>query len=348
MRVKHIDVIDNKIVQPPDAPQKLFAESVLPLLPPGLYQAAAALPGSVQARIEEIRVREGRPLEVIYGGQYGFVGPDGSIGRETSGAHTVSREDCAQLLERLTRHSLYSFEEELKRGFITVEGGHRVGLAGRTVLEDGRVRMIRDVSGFNIRIAREVPGCGRAVLPSILDAAGRSVHHTLVISPPGHGKTTMIRDLARLISEGEWPVSGGYGGGRKVGIVDERSEIAACVRGVPRFRLGPRTDVLDGCPKAEGMMMLIRSMSPEVLVVDEIGRPEDALAVHEAIHAGIRIIATAHGASREDVLSRPVLRELTASGVFRRLVILQGRGASVRVESLTGARHSAEGGMAGC
>lgn len=347
MRVKHIDVIDNKIVQPPHAQHELFAQSVLPLLPAGLYRAAAALPVNVQARIEEIRVREGRPLEVVYGGQYGFVSTDGTISRESGGAHTVSQEDCAQLLERLTRHSLYSFEEELKRGFITVEGGHRVGLAGRTVLEDGRVRMIRDVSGFNIRIAREVTGCARPVLPSILDAGERTVHHTLIISPPGHGKTTMIRDLARMVSEGEWPEPG-YGGGRKVGIVDERSEIAACVRGVPRFQVGPRTDVLDGCPKAEGMMMLIRSMSPEVLVVDEIGRPEDALAVHEAIHAGIRIIATAHGSSREDMLARPVLKELASAGVFRRLVILRGRGASVQVENLPGTAQSAGGGMRGC
>lgn len=343
MRVKHIDVIDNKIVQTTQTPVKLFVESVLPLLPPALCQAAASLPDSVQARIEEIRIREGRPLEVVYGGQYAFVSTDGGMDVQPGEAHTVTHGDCAQLLERLTRHSLYSFEEELKRGFITVEGGHRVGLAGRTVLEEGRVRMIRDVSGFNIRIAREVHGCGRAVLPSILDRSQRTVHHTLVISPPGHGKTTLIRDLARMVSEGDWPEPG-YGGGKKVGIVDERSEIAACVRGVPRFRLGPRTDVLDACPKAEGMMMLIRSMSPEVLVVDEIGRPEDALAVHEAIHAGIRIIATAHGASREDMLARPVLKDLAAAGVFRRLVLLRGRGASIRVEDLSGPPHSAGGG----
>lgn len=329
MRAKHIDVIDNKISTPAETAGLI---SILPLLPPALRHAAGLLPREVQAGAQELRIREGRPLEIVYGGKYGFVRRDGQVSPHPEGALLAGREECAKLLELLTCHSVYSFEEELRRGFITVEGGHRVGLAGRTVLDEGKVRLIRDVSSFNIRIAREVKGCARPVLPRILDKQGRTVHHTLVISPPGHGKTTLIRDLARLISAGEWPEPG-FGGGRKVGIVDERSEVAACVRGVPRFEVGPRTDVMDGCPKAEGMIMMIRSMSPEVLIVDEIGRPEDARAVHEAIHAGIRIIATAHGSSREDALRRPVLRELAGDGVFQRFVTLNNRGNGARVET---------------
>ncbi|MGO4273638.1 stage III sporulation protein AA, partial [Paenibacillus sp. TAF58] len=163
------------------------------------------------------------------------------------------------------------------------------------------------------------------VLPQLIDPLLRSIHHTLIISPPQHGKTTLIRDLARLISRGEWGTNYVSASGKKVGVVDERSELAACVKGVPRFDLGPRTDVMDGCPKAEGMMMMIRSLSPDVLIVDEIGRPEDANAIHEAVHTGIRVVATAHGADYEDVRRRPVLKQLLDEGVFTRYVILQRR-----------------------
>jgi len=307
---------------------------ILTLLPPALREPVARLPAELQKRAEELRIREGRPLEIVHSEGYAFVGPNGNPLGQAAGSCIPTREDCAKLLELLTRHSIYSYEEELKRGYITVEGGHRVGLAGRTVLEESRVKQIRDVSGFNIRIAREVTGCGRKVLPHIMDYGERNVHHTLIVSPPQHGKTTMIRDLARMISSGEWPEAG-FAGGRKVGIVDERSEIAAGVRGVPRFDVGPRTDVMDGCPKSEGMIMMIRSMSPEVLVADEIGRPEDAYAIHEAVHAGIRVIATAHGSSLEDALRRPVLRELAEDRVFRRVVVLRKGPGGVSVESVS-------------
>jgi stage III sporulation protein AA len=234
------------------------------------------------------------------------------------------------LLEMLTNHSLYTFEEQLKRGFITIAGGHRVGLSGRTILENGRVKQIRDVSSFNIRIARAVMGVGKPILPFLFDPKALSIHHSLVLSSPQQGKTTLIRDLARMISKGEWGLHGSAGSslkGVKVGVIDERSELAACVKGIPRFDLGPRTDVMDGCPKAEGMMMMIRSLSPEVLVVDEIGRPEDADAIHEAMHAGIRVLATAHAGNLSDARRRPVLKELIAEGMFARFVVLGRRNA---------------------
>ncbi len=305
-------------------------ETWMTILPSSLYRIVSGLPKQIAARLEEIRVREGRPLEIVYEGRYGFLAGQGAVVDDPFRAYVPTREDCEKLLDLLTNHSMYTMEEQLKRGYITVNGGHRVGIAGRTVLEHGKVKQIKDISGFNIRVAREMIGAGQQVLPHIVDYRANSVHHTLVISPPRHGKTTMVRDLARLISYGMWPSPSRMKGGLKVGIVDERSELAACVKGVPRFDVGPRTDVLDNCPKAEGMMMMIRSMSPDVLIADEIGRPEDADAIHEALHAGIRVIATAHGYGMEDAARRTMLSRLVADGVFSRYVVLnKGQGERV-------------------
>lgn len=312
-------------------------ESVYSILPSLLKTILTRVSLEIQNVMEEIRIRENRPLEIIYLGKSAFVNEHGLLSDQPVGAYLPTKELCNKLLDLITNHSVYSYEEELKRGYITIIGGHRVGLAGRTVLEQGRVKLIRDISSFNIRVAREIINCSKPTLAHLIDPTAQSIHHTLVISPPQQGKTTFIRDLARLISSGDWPY--GYstrlGQGLKVGIVDERSELAACVKGVPIFNVGPRTDVLDGCPKAEGMMMMIRSLSPEVLVVDEIGKPEDAAAIHEALHAGVRVIASAHGKDILDIRGRPVLRQLYEEALFTRYVILNksnaGRVAQVTV-----------------
>lgn len=300
-------------------------QSILPFFSGPLKQILATLatrlpPGRT---IQEIRIREKRPLEVVWGSGHAFVTAEGTTCRQTEQAYCPTRQDCALLLEMLTQHSMYTFEEELKRGYITIQGGHRIGLSGRTVVEQGSVKYIKDVSGFNIRLAKEWKNAAARVLPFLLAPRTGQVLRTLIVSPPQLGKTTLVRDMARLLSEGI-PIGEGFSAPRafKVGIVDERSEIAACVRGVPTFDVGPRTDVLDGCPKAEGMMMMIRSMSPEVLIADEIGRDEDAAAVHEALHAGISVIATAHGRDVNDVKRRPILKDLAAEGVFERFVVL--------------------------
>lgn len=313
--------------------------SLLQLFSVPLRQILSTLSSEIQRQVQEIRVRERRPLEVGWGVHYSFVSAAGGLCDNPVQAYVPSREDCSILLENLTQHSLYSFEEELRRGYITIDGGHRVGLAGRTVLEQGKVKLLKDVASFNIRIAREHQGTGNKVLPYLMDDLSRSVHHTLVVSPPQQGKTTLIRDLARLISSGPAvPGADRLERGYKVGIVDERSEVAACVRGIPRFNLGPRTDVLDACPKAEGMMMMIRSMSPEVLIVDEVGRPEDAAAIREALHAGIRVIATAHGSDMDDLRKRPVLQDLIEENVFSRIVVLHGRLGAGTLEGVYNAR----------
>ncbi|MGM9987094.1 MAG: stage III sporulation protein AA [Bacillaceae bacterium] len=256
--------------------------------------------------LEEIRVRIGRSLECIGNSKAMLL------------SYTVTERDGAFLLNQLSQYSLYTLEEELKRGFVTIVGGHRIGLAGKVVTDKGSVKMIRDITSYNIRIATERVGIANQYLPYLFQAGWQN---TLIIGAPQTGKTTLIRDIARMVSEGidrKYPSA-------KVGIVDERSEITGSVKGIPTFHLGQRVDVLDACPKAEGMMMMIRSMSPEVLIVDEIGRSEDTVAIMEAIHSGVTVIATAHGHELEDIKKRPALYELFQQEAFKRIIILSRR-----------------------
>lgn len=277
-------------------------ETILNFLPKKIADIINQIPPNQKEALEEIRIRIDRPIEIMMKGAPCFL------------SYTIQPEDAFQLMNKISQFSIYALEEELKRGYITVAGGHRIGLAGKVILENGMVKAIRDISSFNIRIAREKVGIAEPIIPCIYQ--GNWVN-TMIIGPPQTGKTTLLRDLARIISTGTGAIPAS-----KVGVVDERSEITGCVNGVPQLTFGPRLDVLDACPKAEGMMMLIRSMSPEVLVVDEIGRKEDAEAIQEAVHAGIKLIMTTHGTSIEEITKRPSLREILSQKIFKRFVIL--------------------------
>ncbi|MFC7440952.1 stage III sporulation protein AA [Laceyella putida] len=302
-------------------------QAIYAILPPRLREAIRSLPAEVIHCLEEIRIRQDRPLEVITPTQAWFVNREGALSRTPSLPWIPTRDECLKLLNLISNHSLYALEEELRRGFVTVEGGHRIGLVGRVVVEKGFVKHLREITGFNIRIARQVKGVGDRWISTILHDG--QIENVLIVSPPQCGKTTLIRDLARLAG------TGGQGfPAYKVGIVDERSEIAGCLHGVPQHDVGLRTDVLDGCPKAEGMMMMIRSMSPDILVVDELGRAEDSRAIHEAIYAGVSLFATVHGQSIEELTLRPTLAPLLEERVFSRIMILSRKQGPGTVEKI--------------
>ncbi|MCL4516361.1 MAG: stage III sporulation protein AA [Firmicutes bacterium] len=329
-------------IQPSDAKGRVdgrFGE-LLPVLPAHLREILGRIPTEVLKNLEEIRLREERPLMLVYGGRDGFATPRSTIQElpgEPDPAYIITREDTAKTLQLMSHSSLYALEEELRNGFLTLPGGHRVGFVGKGITEDGRLKTLKNISGFNIRLAREILGAADQVLPRLvvtppMDGKDASkVLSTLIISPPQCGKTTLLRDLARQISDGV-PSLGLIG--RKVGIVDERSEIAGCFNGVPQNDVGVRTDVLDTCPKAAGIMLLLRSMSPEVVVTDEIGREEDVDAVEEACHAGVAVIATAHGHDLGELLRRPGTGRVIRDGHFQRAVILSRRRGPGTVEAV--------------
>lgn len=280
-------------------------ELILSMLPVRIAKLLKSLPLSITENMEEIRLRIGRQIEVAANGVPYFL------------SNIFTHQDAETFIEKLANHSFYTLDEELKKGYITIEGGHRVGLAGKVILENGTVKAIRDLASFNIRIAREKIGVAEPLIPHLYENGYWK--NTMIIGPPQTGKTTILRDIARIISSGNKSYQIAP---RKVGIVDERSEIAGCVKGIPQLHFGPRIDVLDACPKAEGMMMLIRSMSPDVIIVDEIGREEDRVAILEAVNAGISLMMTTHGFSLQEVKKRPLLNQIINEQVFERYIQL--------------------------
>lgn len=269
--------------------------------------------------LQEIKLRVEKPLLLIYRGEELILG--GQRGKP----YMVTKEDVREMLEYISNYSLYAYEQEMKQGFITIEGGHRVGMTGQAIIENGKVKNLKHISSVNVRMSHEVLGCADKVFPYI--TYNRSLYHTLVISPPRCGKTTLLRDMIRQISDGN-----AYVKGCTVGVVDERSELGGCYLGIAQNDIGMRTDILDCCPKAEGMILLIRSMAPRVLAIDEIGGEEEIRALEYAMHCGCKLIASVHGSDLEEISERPGVKELIEQRRFERYIVLdhEGKPGTVR------------------
>jgi len=283
--------------------------------------------------LQEVRLRINAPITLIYENQEYFLTQNSRLSKNPMDGFCVTKNELRETMEYISNYSLYAFEDEIRQGFLTIQGGHRVGIAGKAILDGSSIKSIKHISFINVRLSHQVKGCADKVLPYIYDSEQKDVFHTLIISPPRCGKTTLLRDMIRQISNGcEWF------SGMSVGVVDERSEIGACYMGVPQNELGIRTDILDCCPKAVGMMMMIRSMSPSVIAVDEIGTREDMEALEYVINCGCRIITTVHGRSLDDIKNKPILRELVREQVFSRYIVLGNRQKAGTVERIYNAK----------
>ena len=266
--------------------------------------------------INEIRVRTGRAVILKKGAEEFFIDPGGLRTKDIASAYRADRADVEEMVNMISCYSLYAFSNQLKEGFITVPGGHRAGLAGSAVTDGREIGTIKNISSAALRIASQRKGCASGLVKNIFSDGLKSV---LIVSPVCGGKTTMLRDVLRILSDG----------GYTVGLSDERGEIAACYMGEPQLDIGERTDVLDCCPKAEGLEMLIRAMSPDIAAADEIGSAADIAAIERAALSGAKVICTAHGENME-----AIKKKFGNSDIFERYVFLEGRTSPGKIKEI--------------
>lgn len=286
-------------------------DSAVSFLSTRLQQALLFLPRSFTVQISEIRLRLGQPVALCGSGGIRFV----SVCRKITmlpGSESLSaaREDLDETFRRLCEYSVHSCQNQISEGFLTVRGGHRAGLCGTAVIQEGRVTGMRCIAGISLRIAREIPGAADALLPLALSGG------LLLTGAPGSGKTTMLRDLARQLS------GGGNHAPHTVAVVDERGELAGSWQGERQADLGPCCDVLDGYPKAPGILQAVRTLSPEFIICDEVGTAAEAQALEEGLNAGVTMVASAHAGDCGELLRRPAIRRLLCSGAFRSVAML--------------------------
>ena len=305
----------------------MVKEEILHMFPSSfrpLFQKTASCAESVQ----EIRLRAGKPVIIMKNQQEFFLTREGQFTKQTGKVRCMDAQELEQIIQHICKYSVYAYMDEIRQGYLTLPGGHRVGVAGQVVLESEKeIRSIKNIRYLNIRIAHEVKGAAREVVSEVYEK-GRFCN-TLILSPPGCGKTTLLRDLVREISNGN-----AWGKGMFVSVVDERSELAGSYLGVAQNDLGIRTDVLDGCPKAMGMMLLIRSMAPGAIAIDELGSPEDAEAVEKVLRCGCHILATIHAEDMEELKQKSFMRELLEEGAFQRFIVMGKENGSCVVKKI--------------
>jgi len=276
----------------------------------------------IQKSIQEIRLRINCPATITMDKTY-FLKNGGEFSRSALDAIYVNQDMLKSTADKMCQNSIYSVQNELKHGFLTLVGGHRAGVCGKTIVENGKIIHLSEISSINLRIAHEIKGAANKVIAYITEGG---VSNTLIISPPSCGKTTLLRDIARQLASEEFML--------RVGIVDERSEIAAVFKGEAQNDIGFLSDVYDGCPKAEGMLMLLRAMAPDVIITDEIGSEKDEMAIFSLINAGVRVICTAHGYDKEDLVRREGIGKLIKNNIFEKIIVLSRKNGAGTIERM--------------
>ena len=261
-------------------------------------------------KLEEIRIRVNKPV-ILKLGQVEIVLN-----------YTITTNEIIGILQNICNNSIYTYQNQICNGFITLPGGNRVGIAGNVVIKDGQVSNISYIYSLNFRISHQINGASDNILKYVLDTENNTIFNTLIVSPPGAGKTTMIRDLAKRISNGINEINFR---GLDVSIIDERGEIAAMTKGITFNDVGIRTDVLDNVPKSIGIRMAVRSMAPKVIIADEIGNKDDVNIINYAICSGVKCIFTAHGSDMEDLLKNNEINKIINLQLFSKIIFLDDK-----------------------